>query len=112
MKGSLSARASIWPQTKAGKEAATNSRFKGPQQCKFYSKEEGTAAAGGQCFSFKCPAAASEHVFVSVQFFCQETATAAAPSPPIEIPAVVRALFREGERGTAENGSRTRKPFL
>ena len=60
---------------------------------------------------FKCPAA---HVFVPVQFFCHETA---APSPPIEIPAVVRALFRRGGGGetrlrTAENGSRTRKPFL
>lgn len=89
------------------------SRFKGlagrvGRSVWFGSIQQGRAASGS-LFPFKCPAAAA-HVFVSVQFFCHETAIA--PSPPIEIPAVVRALFRHGGGGetrlrTAENGSRS-----
>ena len=102
-------------------ELATNSPFKRPDRLLglFYSKGNSRPLS----LSLSRPHLNVPPRMFSSQssFFAMKPPPVAAPSPPIEIPAVVRALFRHGGAGdrgretrlqAAENGSRTRKPFL
>ena len=118
-KGSLSVigvAASVWPQTKAGENWQQILHLKGRIGCWVYSIQFYSLSLSRPHLNVPPRMFSSQSTF-----FAMKPPPVAAPSPPIEIPAVVRALFRHGGAGdrgretrlqTAENGSRTRKPFL